>query len=395
MAILFVTRRNVHARYYQQLRKHLNLATRLHLMGWPKFSAWAFLAQAFNTNLSQMIETQLIRKTAKQPKLAQLTWLANVYRGWLLIQEKCRLAKYLSLFSQEKPDLLVIWNGKKLPNQTVVLAAQQLSIPIYYFENGLLPGTTTLDPNGVNQAASLPKDPAFYLAQSALVEMDFHAPKIEQRAAHRRRNQHGESALPERFIFVPFQVPHDTQIACYSPWIPDMETFYDAVVKAVKELGDPQLKVVFKEHPTWHKHYTHLYHKDPIAMFANDNVTRDIMMDAEAVITINSTVGLEALLLNKKVITLGQACFNIENLVLHADNQSQLEAHLAALSTWQMDYKLRNAFFNYLQNIYCVPGNGKECDQAHSLAIEKRLTGQDEFAHGAFHADFISLRSLK
>ena len=81
--------------------------------------------------------------------------------------------------------------------------------------------------------------------------------------------------------------------------------------------------------------------------------------------------------------------------MLHADNQSQLEAHLAVLSTWQMDCKLRNAFFNYLQNIYCVPGNGKECDQAHSLAIEKRLTGQDEFAHGAFHADFISLRSLK
>jgi capsular polysaccharide export protein len=296
---------------------------------------------------------------------------------------------------QEKPDLLVIWNGKKLPNQTVVLAAKQLSIPIYYFENGLLPGTTMLDPQGVNQAASIPKDPTFYLSHPRLNALDFKAPDIEQRAAHRKRSQRGQLTLPERFIFVPFQVPHDTQIACYSPWIPDMDTFYHTVVEAVKQLGDPALKVVFKEHSTWHKHYPHLYHHDPIAMFANDNVTRDIMLEAQAVITINSTVGLEALLLNKKVITLGLACFNVEGLVLHAKDKNDLHAHLTVLPNWQVDHSLRNAFFNYLQQIYCINGNSKDCDDAHCFAIEKRLTGQDEFAHGPFNADFVSLSSTQ
>lgn len=380
MRFLFISRNNVHVRYYRKLIPLLGLQTELHVMGKPKLSAWRFLSAAWRCDLSDLIATQVRRKQAKQPVFWRNPVVLFLYRALLAGFETLRLAKYLALLTEHKPDKVVLWNGKKLPNQTVVLAAEQLAIPVYFFENGLLPQTTSLDPSGVNEAASLEKDPAFYLTQAHLTDMPFQAPVIEQRKADKRRQSEDEQSLPARYIFVPFQVPHDTQVVCYSPWIADMEALFDAVMQAVKALNQPDLMVIFKEHPSWHKHYPQLYHKDPQARFANANLTQELILGAQAVITINSTVGLEGLLLNKKVITLGQACFNVEGLVLHCDNQQALNDTLQRLPNWQPNSVLKNAFFNYLKQVYCITGRWLDCTDEHAQAVKARLLAQDEFS---------------
>ncbi|WP_254911207.1 hypothetical protein [Pseudoalteromonas sp. A601] len=187
--------------------------------------------------------------------------------------------------------------------------------------------------------------------------------------------------MPKRYIFVPFQVPHDTQVVCYSPWLNSMEMLYSEVMNAVEKLNDPDLKVVFKEHPSWHKHYTHLYKKHPQAIFANGNATADLIENAQAVITINSTVGLEALLLAKHVITLGQACYNIDDLVLHANSRQELFERLLQLDQgWQLNLALRDQFFGYLKHVYTVEGRWQDCSTQHAKAVEERLIGLDVFS---------------
>jgi capsular polysaccharide export protein len=69
---------------------------------------------------------------------------------------------------------------------------------------------------------------------------------------------------------------------------------------------------------------------------------------AGAIITINSSVGIESLLFYKKVITLGSAFYNIEGIVEHAENKNELENILKNLENYKLDKKLIENFLRYL-----------------------------------------------
>ncbi|GEK55946.1 capsular biosynthesis protein [Pseudoalteromonas espejiana] len=352
----------------------------LHVMGAPKLSAVNYLPTAFKVDFTDVLNAQLKRKRARN-SLWNNAIISAVYKLGLGFFERLRYAKYLALLTQIKPEVMVIWNGNKLPNTTVAMAAKALGIKQFYYENGLLPGTTSLDPQGINYHASLSRDPEFYLNFNRNNALNFDAPDLIPRENHKKRCEFEAENIPKRYIFVPFQVPHDTQIASFSPWIDSMEMLYDEVVTAVRALNDPELKVVFKEHPSWHKHYRDLYNKDPIALFANGNKTCELIERAEAVITINSTVGLEALQLNKRVITVGQACYNIEGLVKHASTSKELAMQVDdVVKGWQFNPLLRDKFFCYLKHIYSVPGVWKHAEEEHIKAIELRFKGADKFS---------------
>lgn len=353
MDYLFITRKNVHARYYKILVKHLNVSAQLYITGLPKLTSLLYLKQALSFDFSYIIQEQLRRKQAANP-IWNNVGLSSFYTAILTGIERLRYAKSLAVLTEKKPDTVVIWNGRKLPNVTVDMAAKSLGIKVFYFENGLLPQTVSLDPKGVNYSSSLSNDPNFYLQFDPENELEFLAPEIVPRSNIKKRQKFQPTVLPERFIFVPFQVPHDTQIVCYSPWINSMEMLYDEVITAVKKLNDPSLKVVFKEHPSWHKHYLSLYDKEDIGIFANGNSTSELIEKAQAVVTINSTVGMESLLLKQRVITLGNACYNIEGLVLQAVNSQQLLDRLSEIDKgWQANTLLCEKFF-YLSKAYIL-----------------------------------------
>lgn len=379
MNYLFISRKNVHSRYYKMIIKRLKLDAQLYIMGLPKLSSLLYLRQAFLVDFRDIRHEQLLRKKADNP-IWDHALLSRVYSLVLMCIERLRYAKCLAVLSEKRPDYVVVWNGRKLPNITIVMAAKTLGIKLFYFENGLLPKTVSLDPKGVNFASSLSSDPNFYLSFDPENDCVFSAPEIVPRSNVPQRQNFDRIVLPERFVFVPFQVPHDTQIVCYSSWIDSMERFYEEAIRAVKTLNDPSLKVVFKEHPSWRKHYTSLYDKDDIALFANGNATTELIEKAEVVLTINSTVGMESLLLNKQVITLGDACYNIDGLVLHANDRQQLADCLNEVyQGWKMDDLLRDKFFSFLKHVYCVPRVTKDDDE-HIHAVKQRLTGRDEFS---------------
>lgn len=381
MKYLFITRKNVHAKYYSGLIKRLALDCQLIITGKPSLKALLYLKEAMAISLGEIVGNQVTRKKAKGAFWRNK--IVNVFhRQSISAIETLRLAKYLHLLRNERPDYVVLWNGKKLPNATVKLAADYLGIDIFYFENGLLPGTTTLDPKGVNYSNSLSRDPRFYLnlAPTASQQQQYKTELI-QREQHRNRKQQACAALPEKYIFVPFQVPHDTQIVSHSPWIDSMEALYHQVIQCLDEIGDPSLKAVFKEHPTWPKHYTSLYEQSDKGLFANANNTQELIDNAVGVITINSTVGLEGLLLDKPVITVGEACYNIDGLVLNALSSAELKTSITSLlNGWSPHQALKDNFFLYLANEYCIPGIRSEYTNEHLTAITERLQKSDRFS---------------
>lgn len=116
--------------------------------------------------------------------------------------------------------------------------------------------------------------------------------------------------------------------------------------RLAKETG---LTVVFKEHPSSRETYPELHERThERLLFANGNATQQLIESSQFVVTLNSTVGLESLLLGKPVLTLGQAFFNIEGLVMHADNAEQVVELARAFPQWPLDERLRRNFLHYL-----------------------------------------------
>lgn len=321
---------------------------------------------------------QFERRKVKHPVLAKSALPGFAYRRWVGLYERYRFASYVSLFTLEKPDCIGLWNGLKLPNETIVAAAGAVGIKVMFFENGLLPGTCSIDPAGVNEASSLPRNPSFYRTYPFRgVPLQINDLKPREPVKSRRTEE--SIPLPKRFIFVPFQVPDDTQIIRHSPWIRSMEELYQVIMFAIDQCNDPELIVVFKEHPSWPGHFDHLYHSHPRALFANGNPTPELIAKSEGLITINSTVGLEGIQLNKKVIVLGNSCYRIAGLVMASDNASDLLKNLNALDNWKVDQVLRGNYLRFLNEVYSIPQNWSAAGEKNLAAATRRLLGEDEY----------------
>jgi capsular polysaccharide export protein len=127
----------------------------------------------------------------------------------------------------------------------------------------------------------------------------------------------------------------------------------------MKELSQKLgITFVFKEHPSSRKSYEDLKRKqNKHLIFANNYSTQELIQKASMVITINSTVGIESLLFHKKVITLGEAFYNITGIVKHIKNKNELEKALQ--EGFEIDFDLVDRFLSYLYYDYLIEGNLK------------------------------------
>ncbi|OCX66718.1 nitrogen fixation protein FixF [Thioclava sp. SK-1] len=298
------------------------------------------------TRYRAMIAGNLTRKRIRLPGLFGNPVVSGIY-GWVKLVQAALLHRYLRLRLAQDPPIVIIFNGSNFPES--VLADVSHDLPRVFVEGGFFPATLQIDPNGLNGANSVPRDPQFYLDPSR----DFAANGLPQAVNNRpSKSSFAPVTLPTDYVFVPFQVPSDMQVTLHSPWIRDMAQFYDAILAAAQR--NPDQTFVIKEHPSFKRSVIGTRPDHPRVIFANGNTTSDLIRDARAVITLNSTVGIEALLIGTPVITLGHACYNIDGLVQHAETPAALDATLRA--NWQPDPELARQFIGYLWNDYLVHG---------------------------------------
>lgn len=270
-----------------------------------------------------------------------------------------------------KPSLVVVWNGLKGRSLTLAEAARSLGIPCAFMENGLLPGTTVCDGVGVNALNSMPRSPSFYRQLAPLPVPE--PTQLVPRANSIVRRTSGRKNLPQRYIFIPFQVDSDTQIVLFSHWLADMRALFDAILELSGQF--PQYQFAFKEHPSSKRDYRDLHDLLPPerGFFANEYATQELIEKAEAVITINSTVGIEALLFGKKVVVLGQAFYAIPDLTLAAGSLQELKTALSSLTHFNPDEQLRRNFLGYLKSSYLIEGDRRSADDAHCSRVREKL----------------------
>ena len=276
-------------------------------------------------------------------------------------------AVYIDLFAKrfrKRPvDLLVVWGGFQLPVAAALAAARGAGIKTLFCENGYLPKTIVMDPSGINAGNSLMGKPAdFYRAvamddarRKGLFDMPLVARPLKSGSAA------SESiVLPERFVFLPLQVHDDSQILLYSPYFPDMPSvvrFCAEGIDAYNRRHATQLRLAVKEHPSDHGRidYSDVFRAFPDVVFTKLMNTQQLIEKSVAVITVNSTVGIEAMLHRKPVITLGDAFYAVPGLVRPCAKNDDLASVLEHALQKPVDQGLIEHFLYFMRYDYLVP----------------------------------------
>lgn len=295
---------------------------------------------------------------------------AKFYSIFLALAARLYYIKYNRILTKGGYNTICIWGGYAIAQKIAILIARKLGIRVFHFENGLLPNTTVMDYKGTNFFNSVPRSRSFYdniqntFKQTSLVVRGSVKPAKES------------IILPKKYIFCPFQVALDTQVLMNSPWVFDMVQFYHIIERMVKNTEE-DLIFVIKEHPSCGKEYANLHNlNNPRIVFANSNNTEDLIKNSEMIITINSTVGIEAMIFEKKVITLGNAFYSGYGFAKHANNEEELLNAIKTRNDWKLDTEGTLKFLSYLQSQYLIEGSWRAPNQEHLKGVlEKFLQG--------------------
>lgn len=349
--------------YFQRLLDDTPLAGKVVVpagLPWPR--PWQLLSVITRIKWAQLIEEKRHERRVKRKYQGGLyTLLLRLELAWVALRIQ-------ALLTREKPMNVAMWNGSHRYCQ-LLLSLLPEDCQTFFFENGLLPNTTTLDTKGVNYRNSVPRDADFFRDYQAPVG----AVSAQSMLVPRKpRNLNlPEINLPERFVFIPFQDDRDTQVRLFSPWVTDMHHLFALGERLAAETG---MTVIFKEHPASREKYPDLHARcHERLLFANGNNTQALIQASQFVITVNSTVGLESILLDKPVMTLGQAFFNIPGLVAHADSADALIEQACACPEWSLDEQVRENFLGYMAVEYCIEGGWLNADAAQLQRVANRM----------------------
>lgn len=369
--VVFFYRTSKKKRYFNLLKQHSLNSLNCKVQAYHTLPSAPLLELA-----SEVLEKIVLKAELELYNAKGDTWqsVKVLLRPILVAQIKRLYTRLYHYLVQNKPKVVVIWNGHKWQDNVLHAVNQHFAIPLTYFENGVLPHSTTMDFCGINALNSVPREARFfasYIHQQERPKMNIKGRKYKQRKSNKIA-----FARPNTYILVPFQKDRDSQILDNSLWIKSMTQLFSIVLKAVEQSQRDDLHIIFREHPSAKTQYSSLYTlaaNHPRVCFDQQSELSEIICHAEAVITINSTVGLESLLLGTKVITLGEAFYNIDTLVLTAASTSELTAHINALEQFSPNQLLRNAFMNYLHHEYVIPGDWKAPETVHYQAIQERM----------------------
>ncbi|MDN7917054.1 capsular biosynthesis protein [Burkholderia gladioli] len=248
----------------------------------------------------------------------------------------------------------VMWNGQQLVCRAVRQACEAYGIATCFMEISNLPGKLFVDALGVNALSTISRNPAL-IDRLPLPDEDTHARwlstyerykrmplpqastsfarkaasaanyllKSVSRGVARRRltsvrarnairvprqatHMSPDTLRTRRYVFLPLQVSGDTQIKLHSD-VDNLDAIRHASEFAMHEGAD----LFVKPHPAETDEneieailrLRETYHFEIVT-----SPTTELLRHAQAVVTINSTVGLEAMLYGKRVVSLGR-CF--------------------------------------------------------------------------------------
>jgi capsular polysaccharide export protein len=134
-----------------------------------------------------------------------------------------------------------------------------------------------------------------------------------------------------------------------------------------------------KEHPSFSLSVRPHVEALPNVYFANHAITSDLIKRAELIITVNSTVGLEALVLGKKVLVLGDAHYDIDGVTLRAHSSDTMHDAFTFAQAWEPCETRRDAFIRFVFNRFLIQGSRGAPSAMTAQGLEERAAGTDRY----------------
>lgn len=378
MDILFLYRTPKKKNYFQKIKDSSPFEKKIIcILSYNSF----MMNLGFLTPMDQALadaHTRALEEVFYNRNFTGVTALKFLYSSLISIKIKTIHRGLKKYFKKNKPKKLVLWNGLKY--QDLILKEvlkNHKDIQVYYMENGPLPNTTAIDKQGVNAGSSLSKSPAFYNSYSD--ETDLNVGDIKGRP-YKNSPDLSKTALPKNYILLPFQMERDSQVLDYSPWVSSMEELFHTVFGALKKSDLKDCTLVVREHPSTTTTYKNLYefseHKN--ILFDKSTPLKEAIKKARCVVTINSSVGFESLLLDQKVIVLGTAFYDLEGLNLNAKNTRELVASFNQINKFKPDESLKSSFVSYLKNQFLIVGDWSKPTLEHFKSLSSKIQNQKE-----------------
>ncbi len=290
----------------------------------------------------------------------------------------CRILPEIleNIFARQLPSAAVVWNFFP-PFNTVREKLLQKNIPTLTTDKGLLGKTAFLDPCGMN-GSSYYADPdtwsktvgrhrgpldlaaaAEYLASYVRsYESGWDQPGYE--APENLRKRFG-IRLEQKIIFVPTQVLADSNMILHHGAFHDNTAFIRAFLVQLRERND--LFFLIKKHPKEPSQQAEIQHIIADRGIWTENINTFSAIEAcSAVITLNSTVGLEAAMLGKPVAVCAPALYSRKGFTYDITDVAMLPPLMPALlSGWQQSDEQRLSllyFLAFMLKKYLIPANG-------------------------------------
>lgn len=153
----------------------------------------------------------------------------------------------------------------------------------------------------------------------------------------------------KRIIFYPFHVPVDFSLTIRSPdFLNQVKT-----LDKISNLLDNQFQIIIKEHPSMigsisSRKIINLLRKNEKITLLNPHInSKDVIKLSDTIITINSKIGVEALLLQKMVISLGTSFYQECPLINKINSIEEIKKCFEKKKFYR-----QNDVFKYLNSIW-------------------------------------------
>ena len=278
-----------------------------------------------------------------------------------------------SIIQDKHIDEIVLFGDCRAYHIEAIGVACQMGIAVRVFEEGYLrPAWITLEKGGVNGNSTLPSDPSFYRKHTSIsppepVEKFPHSFgrmvfftilyalfgwlskwKYSKYRHHRgnkvwreawrwirsawRRYRYAFASkkitrlaagpLDKKYFLYPLQVHNDAQLRYHCPYSDKLKIF-DEVIGSFAHYAPENLSLIIKHHPmdrayrdytSCVREFAQKYGVEDRVIYCWDAHLPTLLRHACGVVTVNSTVGLQALFHNIPVKALGKAIYNMEGL---------------------------------------------------------------------------------
>jgi len=286
------------------------------------------------------------------------------------------------LFQHHSSAVAVAWGGIDGKRMVFMEAACAAGAKRLYLELAPLPGRITVDPCGVNTLCSLPRTLGPYLEWA-----QGHAPDrkawrkvrggIRQRASSSPKvSDDGLPPLDAPFLFVPLQVTDDSQIRLFGGKYKSMSVFVENLASAVESLPSGW-HLRLKDHPSTKNSVAGAVRAIGRSRIWLDNNTDTFtqVVASRGVVTVNSSVGIQAFYFDKPVVVCGEAFWAIPGIATLAPDIASLKAVFSRAKGLDYDTDARDAFMSYLSSTYYPMID----DTGPAAGIAERLSGPDMY----------------